>query len=87
MFALKRPKRRQKWANGAQMAPKLAPNFGARPQLTFISIAPRSKSLLNRSSTVGLYLVSNFLNRNLFKMEVLLRCFGARKVSQLYWCP
>lgn len=39
---------------------------------TFITMLPRSKSWLNKSSTVGLYLVSNFLNRNLFRMDVFL---------------
>lgn len=46
--------------------------------VTFISMLPKSKSFVNKSSTVGLYLVSNFLNKNLFKIAVLL-CFLAAR--------
>lgn len=42
-------------------------------KFTLTSMLPKSKLLLNKSSTVGLWTVSNLLKRNLFKMEVFLR--------------
>lgn len=44
---------------------------------------PKSKSLQNKSSTVGLYLVSNFLNKNRFKIEVFLRGSSVQLVGYL----